>query len=56
MQPNGQHIGYCTVHCITSITQQNSLSNKIVQKLEEQVDEFFNVTSYGLVKTLSQPA
>ena len=50
MLPNGPHIGYCAVHCITSIIQHNSFLNKLFKNFEEQVEDFCNVASASLVK------
>ena len=57
MRPNGQHIGYCTVAYIvlhpllhTSSIQHQNFLNEIDQNFEEQVEDFFNVTSNSLVK------
>ena len=56
VRPNGQHFRYCAVYCITSIIQHESFLNKIVKNFEEQVEDFFNVTSESLVKKLGHPA
>ena len=46
--PNGQHIGYCTVYCVLHLLF--STKAFLIKLFEKQLEDFFNVTSDSLLQ------